>query len=159
MGYGMLIRFTWRNSGTGNRPSQPDVPHCVVEANLEQVIAAAQCVAMGAWKAPRGPGAPVVNTWARHHPDRLSEWLKAQKSELLEVPEGQWRCWTEIAYSLLATHQFKTISCERCDHRFDADAIRKEWFEHVWSGRDAIGGFRHLCPNGHHLFFVASWIA
>jgi hypothetical protein len=140
----------------------PEVERCVVHFTLDQIRSAVRVVGEGHdWKAPRGDGGPVVNTWKRHHPDRFLEWLeaKAAGADVVEVPEGEWRCWFDVVYAMLAQRSFASISCELCGRDYAADDIREYAYEEHHGPRDAIGGWRFLCPGGHHLYFITSWIS
>jgi hypothetical protein len=158
----MVIRYVLVHRPSGRAsPAEPDVERCIVQFRLDDIRRGVDAVAAGAWKEPRGQGTPVVNTWKRHHPHRLLEWLEAQAktTAVIEIQDGRWRSWGDVSRSMLAQRSFASISCERCGREYSADEIRDEPHEEYHGPLDAIGGRRHLCPSGHHLYFVVNWIS
>lgn len=157
----MLARYVLVNQEHHRvNPGIPDVRRCVVHFSIEQVARAAESVAQGSWKAPWGTGEPIVNTWKRHHPDRLVEWVRAQAEEDRVVDMAaapQFRSWRDVFYFLLSTRTFVTIQCERCAAQFQPSQLRVEWYEEQNGPRDGFGGNRYLCPAGHHLYFRCRW--
>src|SRR5688572_24891380 len=108
----MVVRYVHNQSvsDTGANASH----ECVFLFTLDQVREACEVVSQSHWwKAPRGPGAPVVNTWRRHHPHRLIQWLaeEAQRNDVIEPQVGHWRSWTHVAWQLLSTMCFTQVSC------------------------------------------------
>ena len=155
----MLLRYTYINY-----PEQGVIvcPQCPVDFTFDHVRTAAHEVAEGPyWKQPRAPGAPIVNTWKRHHPHRLVDWLAAQPpgDDVVEPGKSEWRCWAHVAWHAVAQWQFLRAYCCVCDKPFSPSRVMRAWHEVYRSPRDGWGGWRCFCPARHLLFSVTEWVA